>query len=444
MLTGRALPLPPRPPPATLLQAQREDECCKKMADKIRAAAGGQDGQKGRATVQEGGSSYQVFRDRKLLYVQFPTGGPRLVLPASLRERAMHDHHLSFYAGHFGLHKTYARLAQRYWWPGMRRDVRGYLNRCTFCMAYTRDTAPARWLSLPIGTPFEVVAMDIFGPLPRTRAGCEYILVLIDHHTRWVELVALAQTTATSVAEALFTRWISRWGVMRALLTDNGPQFVAEVFRRLCSVYGIRKIYASPYNPRGNSVVESYMRTLRSTLILCTTKFEAEWDEVLPAAAFAYRTTPHCTTRFSPYFLVVGQEPVLPLSREWEEPTLSRTGALWLRALWACRREVLEAHKKTLQERAAYFKAAPRALREGMVVLVRLTEAQRQAQGKFAPLYQGPYLVKQVLAHGASARLLDQRTGSEHIVNRLRIKIVEVPLPQAKPAKPPRWLAPRQ
>ena len=229
---------------------------------------------------------------------------------------------------------------------------------------------------------------------------------------------------------------------MRALLSDNGPQFVSEVLQQLCTIYGIKKVYASPYHPRGNALVESYMRTLKSTLILCTTKFKDEWDVVLPAAAFAYRATPHSTTGFSPYFLVVGQDPVLPLSREWEEPVLCPRGASWFRALWQCRRHVLDAHREAAKARAAAFVDAAKQLAPGMVVAVRLTPRERAQQGKFAPLYQGPFVVDQVLAHGTSAKLLDPCTGEERIANRVHLKIIDAPPPKAKFAKLPRWLGP--
>ena len=88
-------------------------------------------------------------------------------------------------------------------------------------MANTQFSKPWRWLSLPIGTHFEIVAADIFGPLRPTSRGHTHILVLIDHHTRRVELIALPESAAELVAEAIFEQWMSRWGTMRALLTDN-------------------------------------------------------------------------------------------------------------------------------------------------------------------------------------------------------------------------------
>ncbi|KAL8441265.1 hypothetical protein Emag_007321 [Eimeria magna] len=272
---GRNIPLPPAVEHLSLKDAQAQDPECQKF---LRLA--------------------RTPRDAL----------PRVVLPAIFRSRAIQAHHLSYYGGHFGVFKTAARLACRYWWPHLQRDVRAYFRRCPFCIANTDAPRKWKWLNLPIGTPFELIAIDLFGPLPLTRRGNNHILVIIDHHTRWVELVPLPNPTAAQVAQALFNEWISRWGVPRALLSDNGPQFTAELLRQLCTTFGISKLFASPYNPRGNSIVESYMRSLKTTLRLCLQHFRQGWDVVLPAAALAYRCTPHSVTRFSPFFLVTGQE----------------------------------------------------------------------------------------------------------------------------------------
>ena len=131
-------------------------------------------------------------------------GRPRILLPAAFRQRAIHAHHLSYYSGLSGSAKAFARLALRSWWFRQRASVRAFLARCAFCMVNTQFSKPWRWLSLPIGTPFEIVAADIFGPLKPTLRGHTHILVLTDHHTQWVELVALPEPTAELVAEAIF------------------------------------------------------------------------------------------------------------------------------------------------------------------------------------------------------------------------------------------------
>lgn len=184
------------------------------------------------------------------------------------------------------------------------------------------------------------------------------------------------------------------------------------------------------------------MRTLKSTLVLCTVQFKNEWDRVLPAAAFACRATPHSTTKFSPYFLTAGQKPTLPLSREWEEPVLFKGGALWLKALWKCRKQVVEAHQENLKARIAALKDAKRVLRPGAVVAVRLTLKESSRMGKFAPVYQGQFIIEEVLAHGSSAKVRDPTTGERRIVSGMHIKLLEVPVAKARMQKLPRWLAP--
>ena len=94
---------------------------------------------------------------------------------------------------------------------------------------------------------------------------------------------------------------------MHLLLTDKKCQFTALLLQQLTDVFGIKHIYTLPYNPRGTSVVESYMRTLKTTLKLCTRAFRPDWDAALQAAAFAYRATQHTVTGHTPFLLVTGQ-----------------------------------------------------------------------------------------------------------------------------------------
>ena len=119
-------------------------------------------------------------------------------------------------------------------------------------------------------------------------------------------------------------------------MTDNGRQFTDRL-PQLADIYGIKHIYNSPYNPRGNCVVEYYMRTLKTMLkhlhSLCTQAFQADWDVAIQAAALVYRATPHTVTGHTPFLLVTGQEVVLPLSREWHKPALCPLGVTWLEAL---------------------------------------------------------------------------------------------------------------
>ncbi|KAL8441266.1 hypothetical protein Emag_007319 [Eimeria magna] len=360
---GRNIPLPPAVEHLSLKDAQAQDPKCQEFLRLARTPRAAWPPHLRHTPLQ-----FCVLHD--LVYVRIGDALPRAVLPAIFRSRAIQAHHFSYYGGHFGVFKTAARLACR---------------------------------------------------------GNNHILVIIDHHTRWVELVPLPNPTAAQVAQALFNEWISRWGVPRALLSDNGPQFTAELLRQLCTTFGISKLFASPYNPRGNSIVESYMRSLKTTLRLCLQHFRQEWDIVLPAAALAYRCTPHSVTRFSPFFLVTGQELVLPLSRQWTEPVLHPSGARWLHALWRCRLAVLRSHQRVADANRKLFLEGPHRLEPGMHVALRIPAKERAAQGKFSPAFRGPYVVERVLPTGTTAELVDPVSGTKLLANRTRLKFLDAP-----------------
>ena len=308
----------------------------------------------------------------------------------------------------------------------MRRDVVLYFKRCAFCMAYSQVRYRNHWLNLPVGTPFEVVAMDLYGPLPITASGNRFILVMIDHHTRWVELVPMQVATAKNTAYSIFHHWISRWGTMRSLLTDNGGQFNADLIRYLCRILNITKLYSAPYHPRGNSVVEAYMRTLKTALRLCVKGYNQEWDVALSAVTMAYRATPHTVTGYSPYFLVTGTEMVLPISREWEEPTFQRYGSMWLGALWKARLQIIEAHAQVARDRRAKYFEKGRKFEPGMLVAVRLNTLAKGVKSKFAPLYKGPAIVEHVWSLHKTARVRYLTNGRVEDVSVSRVKFLDV------------------
>ena len=166
------------------------------------------------------------------------------------------------------------------------------------------------------------------------------------------------------------------------------------------------------------------MCTLKITLKLCTQAFQADWDAALQAAALAHSATPHTVTGHTPFFLVTGQEVVLPLSREWHEPALCPLGVTWLEAPWKCRVEVMKAHELLTDENARAQTSGTSRLCPGNHVALRLTKAERQAEGKFSPLFIGPYVVN-VEPAGVTADIRCLTTGHMATVNRCRLKFLE-------------------
>ena len=136
----------------------------------------------------------------------------------------------------------------------------------------------------------------------------------------------------------------------------------------------------------------------------------------------AYCATPHTVTGHTPFSLVIGQEVVLPLSRGRHEPALCPLGVTWLEALWRCCVEVIKAHELAADEKARAQTSETSRLRPENYVAFRLTKAERQAEGKFSPLFKGPYVIVNVKPAGATADIRCLATEHMAAVNGCRRK----------------------
>ena len=98
------------------------------------------------------------------------------------------------------------------------------------------------------GFPFERIAMDIVGPLPKTQRNNRYMLVVIDYYTRWPEAFALEHQDAHSVLLRLISKIISRFGAPYVIHNDQGTNFESKLIAELCKLYDIKKTRTRPYH----------------------------------------------------------------------------------------------------------------------------------------------------------------------------------------------------
>ena len=132
--------------------------------------------------------------------------------------------------GHFGTRRTHDLLRHTYWWAGMQADVAAYVARCKACDR-VRSSFTARHPvlhPLPIQGLFYRWSLDIAGELPLTKRGGRYILIMIEHLSKWVEAVVLSEKSSGSTAAAFLDRVLSRFGGCAEVLTDRGSEFQGE------------------------------------------------------------------------------------------------------------------------------------------------------------------------------------------------------------------------
>lgn len=150
------------------------------------------------------------------------------------------------------------------------------------------------------------------GPLPVTPCGNQYILVINDIFTKWIEAFSLVDTTAVTLAKVLMDEVICRYGVPTHLHSDQGANLCSAVIHELCHLLGIHTTRSSAYHPEGNGQVERCNHTLEAMLAKVT-EHQQDWDLHLPKVLFAYRSSVHETTGFTPYHLNFGCSPQLPI-----------------------------------------------------------------------------------------------------------------------------------
>ncbi len=164
-----------------------------------------------------------------------------------------------------------------------------------------------------VGNPMERVALDILGPLPKTKHGNQYILAVSDYFTRWSEAFSLPNQEAITVAQTLVNEWICRFGAPDYIHSDQGRKFKANLFTELCQLLGLTKTRTSPYHPQSDELVGRLNQTPLMTLSIAVEEDKEKWDEHLLVLMVAYHLSVHDTTGFTPIYLMYGREIQLPL-----------------------------------------------------------------------------------------------------------------------------------
>nr|XP_014352698.1 PREDICTED: uncharacterized protein LOC106706359 [Latimeria chalumnae] len=294
--------------------------------------------------------------------------------------------------------KTRDRSLERFVWPGLYKEVKDFCGSCPDCQKVAPRLPPrAPLVPLPIiETPFQCIGMDLVGPLDKSAQGHKYVLVFVDYATRYPEAVPLRVASATNVATALFSL-ISRVGILKEILTDQGTPFMSKVMQHLCTLLRIKTLRTSIYHPQTDGLVERFNQTLKQMLKRVVRQDGRDWDLLLPYLLFAFREVPQASTGFSPFELLHARQPweLLDVVREtWESPTPPTLTLVEYVAGMKERMEkvsrIVKEHLQAAQtqQKAGYNTGAQlREFKKGDKVLVMIPTTEH----KFLARWQGPY-----------------------------------------------------
>ena len=173
------------------------------------------------------------------------------MLPPSMRQPAIRDAQGPPLSDHDRVYKTKERLLQSYLWSGMDRDIDEHIKACHQCQIRKKGPETHSLLQpMPQTTdPNQRIHADLFGPLVTSGPNKKYILTITDAFTKYAEIVAIPDKEATTVAEALFDKWICRYGVPVEILTDKGKEFCNKLQDELWQLIGTSHLTTTAYHP---------------------------------------------------------------------------------------------------------------------------------------------------------------------------------------------------
>ncbi|GFV63247.1 retrovirus-related Pol polyprotein from transposon 412 [Trichonephila clavipes] len=182
------------------------------------------------------------------------------------------------------------------------------VKNCPDCIKYkASNQKPSGLLQTPVPAQrFETLAIDLFGPLPESKDGKRWILIIEDCTTKWVELFALPNATAKECAITLIEEVLLRYGIPRRLISDNGTQFVSTVMQQICYLLNIHQSLIPVYHPQANPV-ERKNRDMKPRLAILVQDKHDCWSEKLPFILFVLNTAKCETTGQTVTFLNFGR-----------------------------------------------------------------------------------------------------------------------------------------
>lgn len=371
------------------------------------------------------------FMENDLLWRRIKRQGnpPHVVLfvPEAMKMDILAEAHGGQFTGHDGIFKTKERILMCYYWPGMDKDINDFIKRCVKCQQRAKVAQKPHTELQPLpqcSAPNQRVHADLFGPLKTSGSGKKYILCITDAFTKYVELVALPDKEAETVAQGLFNRWICRYGSPLQITTDGGKEFCAKLSNQLYQLMDIDHLTTSPYHPQCNSQAEIVNKTIAKYLSSFVDQTTLDWEIYLPPLMFSYNTSMHSTTKFTPYFLTFGQKARAP---HFPSPDISRKfyGESTIDEMWM---RLQKARQLAIQNNDQVRDNYEQKYNKD-VVPINYTVGQEvfldehnflHKNRKLAPQYSGPHVIEKII--GKTNAQLRLKNGKSTIIHFNRIK----------------------
>ena len=294
----------------------------------------------------------------------------------------------------------YQDLKQRYWWPGMKRDVVDFVSKCLTCQQIKAEHQRPAGLLQPLEIPewkWEQVTMDFVSGLPKTVRGCDSIWVIVDRLTKSAHFLPVRVTYTLDKLAEIYVREIVRLhGVPKSIVSDRDSRFTSKFWKSLQNALGTRLKFSTAFHPQTDGQSERTIQTLEDMLRAYALDFQGAWDKYLPLAEFSYNNSYHATIGMAPYEALYGRKCRSPI--HWHEAGERKYLGPELVEQATEAVEKIQQHMKTSQNRQKNYadkRRKPLEFTVGEQVFLKVSPMRGimrfGKKGKLSPRYVGPF-----------------------------------------------------
>uniref|UniRef100_A0A2N9GVT6 RNA-directed DNA polymerase n=1 Tax=Fagus sylvatica TaxID=28930 RepID=A0A2N9GVT6_FAGSY len=362
----------------------------------------------------------RYFVEGGILFRKGFHGDPLRCLSLAESQTVMKEAHSGECGEHQGKKRLYQLLLTLgYYWPTMKKDTADFVKSCHTCQLQANliHTHPTSLQNMATPWPFHTWGLDLIGPINPASGGYIWILVATEYFSKWVEAIPLRKATGAAVANFIREHIITRFGIPHKIISDNGTPFVNKNVREVLEHYRIKHRRSTPYYPQGNGQAEATNRMLLRILSKMVFDYGKGWNSHLADTLWAYRGSTKTATGFTPFSLVYGTDAISPtellvpsprilhgMDLEADADICAEARVADLEGLEEARelaqarslryhQKLADAYEKTLQTRI---------FAKGQMVLKTVDHVRRglPSPSKFAPNWEGPYLIREAYDSG--------------------------------------------
>ena len=296
------LPLKPK----KLQQLQKNDTYCRDVAKKLH-----KDTELQKIFIKEEGVLYR-------LWIEDGRTFKCILVPQVLQDFMIilaHD-----YSSHNGSRRTYNCLKRQYYWPGIRKQIFRHCKKCKECVLQNQGQPEKCFghFDSP-DLPMEFICMDLVGPIhPPSSRGNKYVLTVIDMLTGFTIAVPIRNKNAETICAAYRDNIYCVFSRSSRMLTDNGSEFKNKEMQEVCDTLGLKHIFSPVYTPQSNGCLEGWHGFFKACIAKHIHGGGVEWDELVPLAVSAYNFFPCQSSKESPFVLMFGRDPIMPVAKPLE------------------------------------------------------------------------------------------------------------------------------